>query len=666
MKLFRHFRLLIAGLAVLSVLASGVATGQDSRDIAPLGQHTEGEFAPAPASVRSQPQRRLPQSSLPAQVILDPVSSQKMQMEATAQPSKPGVPLKIGFSRDVPTLRTSPQTSALMVWSSVSGGQVAAISITSPDALGVRLGLLVENLPTTALLRFYAQGADQVFEVSGQEIMETIARNLAAGDKSDEARTYWSPVINGQEITVEIELPAGVYPDEVMFSIPRVSHLFSSPLDTRALQEKYGNGSASCNLDSTCYTSTWGNESLTTAKMTFTSGGSSYLCTGTLMNDKDSSTSIPFFLTANHCISTQTEASTLQTYWFYRASSCNSGSLSSSTQTLTNGATLLYNSSTTDTSFLRLNSNPPSGVYYSGWSANLQTLYTPATGIHNPGGDLQKINFGTITDYSSCTLPDSLGNFNCTSASSGSADHLSVVWSQGITEGGSSGSGLWVTSGSSHYLVGQLHGGSSSCSTPTSADRYGRFDVAYSAALYQWLGTTSSCSYALDSTSQSVTSAATTGTVNVITGSSCSWTAASNSSWITVTSGASGSGNGTVTYSVTANTGTSARTGTLTIGGQTFTVTQAGVVCTNSISPSSQSASATGLSGTISVSSTSGCAWTATSNVRWITITSGSSGSGNGTVVYSVAANTRTRARTGSLTIAGQTFTVTQRRKSVR
>jgi hypothetical protein len=74
-------------------------------------------------------------------------------------------------------LRTTAQTSALMVWSGVPGGQIAAISITSPDALGVRLGLLVEKLPTTALLRFYAQGADQVFEVSGQEIMDTIARN---------------------------------------------------------------------------------------------------------------------------------------------------------------------------------------------------------------------------------------------------------------------------------------------------------------------------------------------------------------------------------------------------------------------------------------------------------------------------------------------------------
>ena len=58
-------------------------------------------------------------------------------------------------------------------------------------------------------------------------------------------------------------------------------------------------------------------------------------------------------------------------------------------------------------------------------------------------------------------------------------------------------------------------------------------------------------------------------------------------------------------------------------------------------------------------SSNLGCAWTAVSNVPWITITSGSSGGGNGTVQYSVSSNTG-GVRTGTISIAGQTFTVTQ------
>jgi YD repeat-containing protein len=62
----------------------------------------------------------------------------------------------------------------------------------------------------------------------------------------------------------------------------------------------------------------------------------------------------------------------------------------------------------------------------------------------------------------------------------------------------------------------------------------------------------------------------------VTAGAGCAWTAVSNAGWITVTSGASGTGNGTVGYSVAANGGSDQRQGTVTIAGQTFTVTQAG------------------------------------------------------------------------------------------
>lgn len=87
---------------------------------------------------------------------------------------------------------------------------------------------------------------------------------------------------------------------------------------------------------------------------------------------------------------------------------------------------------------------------------------------------------------------------------------------------------------------------------------------------------------------------------------------------------------------------------------QVFTQTGCGFA----LNPTSQSFTAAGGSGTVAVTGT--CTWTAASNDNWITITFGSSGSGNGTVAYSVAANTTTTQRTGTLTIAGLTFTVTQ------
>jgi hypothetical protein len=88
--------------------------------------------------------------------------------------------------------------------------------------------------------------------------------------------------------------------------------------------------------------------------------------------------------------------------------------------------------------------------------------------------------------------------------------------------------------------------------------------------------------------------------------------------------------------------------------------TDCGGTCTFSISPTSASQPASGGTGSVSVTASAGCNWTAVSNAAFITITAGSSGTGNGTVTYSVANNTATTSRTGTLTIAGLTFTVTQ------
>ncbi|HYJ86058.1 MAG TPA: M36 family metallopeptidase [Pyrinomonadaceae bacterium] len=85
-----------------------------------------------------------------------------------------------------------------------------------------------------------------------------------------------------------------------------------------------------------------------------------------------------------------------------------------------------------------------------------------------------------------------------------------------------------------------------------------------------------------------------------------------------------------------------------------------GGTCSFSISPTSASFASGGGTGSVTVTTPAGCAWTAVSNATFITITSGSSGSGNGTVNYSVAANTGTTSRNGTMTVAGQTFSVTQ------
>ena len=149
--------------------------------------------------------------------------------------------------------------------------------------------------------------------------------------------------------------------------------------------------------------------------------------------------------------------------------------------------------------------------------------------------------------------------------------------------------------------------------------------------------------------------------MTVTTTAGCAWTATSNVPWLTLTTGASGNGGGTVGYNVAVNTG-SARNGTLSIAGHTFTVSQAAPTpsCTYSIDPTSVNVAAGAAPGpSVTVTTTAGCTWAATSNVQWLTVTAGASGNGGGTVGYNVAANTGS-ARNGTLSVAGHTFTVSQ------
>ncbi len=173
--------------------------------------------------------------------------------------------------------------------------------------------------------------------------------------------------------------------------------------------------------------------------------------------------------------------------------------------------------------------------------------------------------------------------------------------------------------------------------------------------------TVQTCTYSISPTNLSYSSSGGSGTVNVTSGSGCSWTAATTDNWITITSGSSGTGNGTVTYTVASNTSTSQRTGTIIIGGQTHTVAQSGnTTCTFTVSPLSQTFTSSAATGTISITTNNTCNWVATSNDSWITITSGSSGTGNGTITYSITSNSSTSIRVGTITIAGQIYSVTQ------
>ena len=170
------------------------------------------------------------------------------------------------------------------------------------------------------------------------------------------------------------------------------------------------------------------------------------------------------------------------------------------------------------------------------------------------------------------------------------------------------------------------------------------------------------CSYSINPANAAIGSGGGAGPGIAVTATAgCAWTSSSNAAWISVTSGSAGAGNGSVTFTVAANAGAS-RSGTVTIAGQTLTVNQA-ASCSYSINPSSASIKSDGGNGpAVTVTATDGCSWTAVSNDGWITVTDGVSGTGNGSVAFRVSKNNGAQ-RTGTLTIAGQTFTVTQEKK---
>ena len=472
-------------LTAVAALLAGCGGGESSEVATTAKTDTitavEGRMLPETAVQDVSPVKSRSVTTAPkaARVSLGELSMAKVEMSA------PGTPRLVGQARDVQATKSAAAMQSLWQWKNTAvGGKVAAISFNAEGAYGLRLGVLVKQLPGSATVRVYTQSApDKVFQISGQAILQLIERNQAAGDQSDAARTWWTPDTGEGEATLEVELPPGVAASALDIAVPQLSHIFENlSLPTaQEYQEQVEaakiNESDPCNLDANCYSEN-AQERNAVARMLFTKDGGSYLCTGTLMNDTQNSFK-PYFLTANHCISTQTVASSLETRWFYRSPSCNSGTLQSSTVRKTGGAQLLYASGTTDTAFMLLNDTPPGGALFAGWSANTVAAGTSVVGLHHPSGDLLKISFGAVNSQANCQ-PTTGSGFQCSGTS---GNYYRVSWSQGTTEGGSSGSALFQGG----YVVGTLYGGSATCTNRSAYDYYGRFDVAYNAAIKAWL-----------------------------------------------------------------------------------------------------------------------------------------------------------------------------------
>jgi hypothetical protein len=171
------------------------------------------------------------------------------------------------------------------------------------------------------------------------------------------------------------------------------------------------------------------------------------------------------------------------------------------------------------------------------------------------------------------------------------------------------------------------------------------------------------CSVTASVSPSTFSSSGGTGNATVTTARECTWSASSDASWIVITSGSTGQGDGVVGYRVAANSAPASRTGGITINGDRMQVRQDGASCEFSLDRTGVTVGPGGGSETISVTTIAGCAWTAVSQVPWVTVSADAGATGSGKVSFEVAANVGPT-RTGTLLVAGQTFTVTQEQAS--
>ncbi|APR85762.1 Serine/threonine kinase associate protein KapC [Minicystis rosea] len=190
----------------------------------------------------------------------------------------------------------------------------------------------------------------------------------------------------------------------------------------------------------------------------------------------------------------------------------------------------------------------------------------------------------------------------------------------------------------------------------TGALRTGTLTIAGLTFTIQQAAVASTCQPKLSLSSADVAANANTGNLTVNVAPGCPWSSVSNAPWLTVTSGATGSGTGNVGYAVQTNAG-AFRTGTITIAGLTFTVNQLTASCTASLSAARNLLIAAG--GTQTVSLSTGCGWSANSDSPWLTVTP-SGGVGDAVLTFTAAPNTGATSRTGTLTIGGQTLSILQ------
>jgi hypothetical protein len=333
-----------------------------------------------------------------------------------------------------------------------------------------------------------------IYSADGTQVL----RPFTAEDNEAHGQ-LWTPVVVTKDLIVELTVPkrlARAVELELGWINQGYRGFGTIPADSYLK-------SGSCNLDVECLDAgdTWREEMR--AVGVISTGGSTF-CTGSLVNDTANDRKM-YFMTANHCSITSSNAASLVVYWNFQNSFCRapgsaaSGSAGDGTLTqFHTGSFFRAANAPSDFTLVELD-DPPVTAYnhfWAGWDrstgSHTCTAAAPCASIHHPSTDEKRITYVTTnmdsTSYQGTTSP-------------GDGTHLWAKWATdppgpftvpGVTEPGSSGSPLYNSAG---RFVGQLHGGPSSCGATGNnlSDYYGRFSVSWtgggtnSTRLSNWL-----------------------------------------------------------------------------------------------------------------------------------------------------------------------------------
>ena len=347
----------------------------------------------------------------------------------------------------------------------------------------LNLGFGLFKLPPSARLLVYSSDG------------RSRLRAFTAADNEDHGQ-LWTAPLPTDDLVVELTVPAKERPF-VQLELSAVNQGYRG-FGTSSLDK-----SGSCNLDVACLDAgdTWREEMRAVAVIS--TGGSTF-CTGSLLNNTAGDRKM-YFITANHCSITSSNAPSLVAYWNYQNSFCRTPGSSQSGAAGDGALTQFHTGSffrasyaASDMTLVELDDPAVTAFnhYWAGWDRGTGnptcTAAAPCAAIHHPSTDEKRITYVTTnmatTSYNNPSSP-------------GDGTHLWAHWATdppgpfsvpGVTEPGSSGSPLYNAAG---RFVGQLHGGPSSCGATGDnlSDYYGRMSVSWtgggtsSTRLSNWL-----------------------------------------------------------------------------------------------------------------------------------------------------------------------------------